>query len=258
MTTQLNSAQEIAEVLVRARRAGRQTSAAAIVHPPDSEKAAYAVQAYVGQALQWFDTGVPRYWKSGGPARDKPILHAPLPPQGVFESPADASGILLFAPGIEAEVALRLGQDVSPDTALQAQRLEVEAFIDAVAVSIEVVDNRWAEGTAAPALLRLADQQAHGALVLGAWQPYERRDWAAQTCHVRIGTEEAVTRQGTHAYGDPLWGVQEWLRHVTRHGETVPAGTVVTTGTWCGVLPVDRGRHVTVEFEGLGRAELRL
>lgn len=258
MTTQLKSIQEIADVLVHARREGVQPAAASIAHPPESEEAAYAVQARVAQALKWFDTVPPLYWKSGGPAKDKPVLHAPLPPQCVFESPADLSHTLLFAPGIEAEVALLLGQDVTAEAVSRLQRSEVEPLIDAMAVSVEVVDSRWVEGSAAPALLRLADQQAHGALVLGAWQPYERWDWAAQTCHIRIGTAEAVIRQGSHAYGDPLWGVLEWLRHVTRHGDTVPAGTVVTTGTWCGVLPAERGDTVEVSFDGLGLAALRL
>ena len=35
-----------------------------------------------------------------------------------------------------------------------------------------------------------------------------------------------------------------WLRHATRHGGTVPA---VTTGTWCGMLAVQRGELVQVE-----------
>ncbi len=35
-------------------------------------------------------------------------------------------------------------------------------------------------------LAKLADQQSHGALVLGDWIAFEARDWATQTCRVRI------------------------------------------------------------------------
>jgi len=38
----------------------------------------------------------------------------------------------------------------------------------------------------------------------------------------------------------------------------VPAGTVVTTGTWVGVLPIVPGETVVVEFPGIGRAEATL
>ena len=36
-----------------------------------------------------------------------------------------------------------------------------------------------------------------------------------------------------------------------------PAGTVVTTGTWCGVLHATAGDRVVVAFDGIGRAEVR-
>src|SRR5690606_39143113 len=148
-------------------RTGVQASSASIEQDAMSEAAAYAVQDRVAQTLGWFDTAVPTYWKSGGPAKDKPAVHAPLPSQAVFASPADASQVLLFSPAVEAEVALRLAHDVTADAVSTLDRSDVEPLIDAMAVSIEIVDNRWVEGFDAPALLRLADMQAHGALVLG-------------------------------------------------------------------------------------------
>ena len=48
-----------------------------------------------------------------------------------------------------------------------------------------------------------------------------------------------------------------WLRHATRDGTTVPAGTVVTTGSWCGVLTAQAGNRVVAAFDGIGRAEVR-
>ncbi len=130
-------------------------------------------------------------------------------------------------------------------------------LVDAMAVSIEVVDSRWAEGFAAPQLLKLADLQSHGALVLGDWAPYAARDWAAQTCRVQIGSNPPFESRGAHSMGDPAFVLAGWLRHATRGGATVAKGTVVTTGTWCGILMAARGDLVTVEFEGIGSASLR-
>ncbi|HMA08574.1 MAG TPA: fumarylacetoacetate hydrolase family protein, partial [Ramlibacter sp.] len=109
-----------------------------------------------------------------------------------------------------------------------------------------------------PPLLKLADLQAHGALVLGEWVPFAARDWAAQVCTVQIGGKPLVERRGTHPLGDPAAPLAGWLRHVTRNGATVPAGTVVTTGSWCGMLPTTPGDRVRVRFDGIGEASVQL
>jgi len=136
---------------------------------------------------------------------------------------------------------------------------EASNWIESMCVSIEVVDSRWAEGAkAAPALLKLADLQSHGALVLGGWVPFKLRDWSQQQCVVTIGKGVPQTFKGTHSLADPTWLLPTWLRHVTRFGATVPAGTIVTTGTWCGMLVANVGDKVKAEFEGIGEAEVQL
>ena len=106
---------------------------------------------------------------------------------------------------IDGEIALRLGTSVTPAQAAALKHDGVDGLIEAMAVSIEGVDSRWLEAGRAPALLRLADQQSHGALVLGDWLPYARRDWATQDCTVRIGSQPVVQRTGSHGLSDPAW-----------------------------------------------------
>ena len=239
--------------LLRARRSFDTVPAVAL---PDAD-AAYAVQDGVARELGWFGAAAPTHWKSGGPSRDAVLTHAPLPPAGVWASGHDARDQPFHFRGIEAEIALRLGCQV--DAAL-AQRLDLASattLVDALCVSIEVVDSRWTEARDAPALARLADLQSHGALVLGDWRPFAPRDWAAQACVVTIGAAERRF-QGTHSLGDPAFVLPAWLRHATRHGQAVPAGSVVTTGTWCGLLFAAAGERVTVVFEGLGSASVQL
>ena len=116
-----------------------------------------------------------------------------------------------------------------------AQALSHEAapdLVDAMTVSIEIVDSRWQQARDAGALLKLADLQSHGALVLGEWKPFAARDWARQTCVVSIGNLAPKSFHGSHSLGDPAWLLPIWLRHVTRNGATAPRGSVVTTGTW--------------------------
>ncbi len=62
-------------------------------------------------------------------------------------------------------MALRLGRDVDQATAAGLDEAGASALIDAMAVSIEVVDSRWQECMQAPPLMRLADLQCHGDVV---------------------------------------------------------------------------------------------
>lgn len=223
-----------------------------VVTLADAESA-YAVQTALGRVCGWFATEVPRHWKSGARSATAPFTHAPLPDRGVVASGASMATLPFNGPGIEAEFALRLGQAVSPETAAALSNDDVDALerlVDGLCVSIEIVDSRWQDPAQAPAFSKLADLQSHGALVLGPWGPYARRDWAEQRCDVRIDDEAPRQFAGSLSILAPTAALLPWLQHVTRDGSTVPAGTVVTTGTWCGLLPVARGQRVSVHFEG--------
>ena len=219
---------------------------------------ARAVHNALAMARKWWPAGsVPRYWKSGGPSRTATLIHAPLPEPGVHAGVdiAPAPAPVFSLRGVEGEIAVRIGQDV---TAQQAAALTPEtaaALVDAYAVAIEFVDSRWREGTKAPALTLLADGQCHGGLALSHWQdfaPLRNHDWSQQTATLQINDGTAQRFTGTHSLQDPTWLLAAWLQHVTAHYGTVAAGTVVTTGTWTGCPEVQAGDLVAVRFDGLG------
>jgi 2-keto-4-pentenoate hydratase len=247
----------VAQALLAARRDRQPCDAgrfAATLADPDQ---AYEVQEAVARAAGEHEP-LARHWKSGGPGRDEPLTHAALPAAGVWSSPAAAADWPFTQRLVEAEIALRLGTDVTPAFAETITQAGAPWLIDAMAVAIEIVDSRWRQAIAAPALLKLADLQSHGALVLGAWQPFAPRVWARQALTVRIGSGPAKRFRGTHSLGDPAWLLPQWLRHATRRGATVPRGTVVTTGTWCGMLQAQAGDAVEASFDGLGAARVQL
>lgn len=247
---------ETTHQLIEARR-HRRPAMAANFCPSDLE-AAYAVQEEVARAHGWFASGPARHWKSGGPSRNAALTHAALPPQGIWTSPAAAGDWPFNFRDIEAEIALRLSCDV--DAAL-AQTLDLPkalALIDAMCAAIEIVDSRWIEKLDAPICAKLADLQSHGALVLGSWIPFAKRDWSQQICRTQIGRQQPVELRGCHTLADPAFVLPTWLRHATRQGHIVPAGTVVTTGSWVGILHAAQGDLVTVEFPGIGEASVQL
>ena len=245
--------------LIAARHGGQPLDATR--YSLESTEQAHALQEAFAAAVDGRDgenTGaIARHWKSGGPGRDQPTTHAPLPLAGVWASPADARAWPFIQPHIEAEIAVRLGHAVTPADAAALRPDDAARWVDAMTVSIEVVDSRWRQFRDAPALLKLADLQVHGALVLAGWLPFRALDWATQRVSVSIGAETRAFT-GSHAMGDPLFVLPAWLRHLTRHGATVPAGTVVTTGTWCGLLPARAGDTVRVVFDGVGEASVQL
>src|SRR5690606_2431623 len=132
------------------------------------------------------------------------------------------------------------------------------ALVDGMAVSIEDVDSRWRQARESGALLKLADRQSHGALALGDWRPFAPRDWSQLTCAVQNGASSSQSFRGTHSLCEHALPLPTRLRHATRGGQSVPRGTVVTTGTWCALLEARRGERVRAVFEGIGEAEARL
>lgn len=258
MTDASASLRPVVDALLRAHAGGPAADDGAALPLVSSLEEAYAVQEQLYAALvPGSASTVAPYWKSGGPTRADPMRHAPLPPAGVRSSPCDARELPLRNRWIEAEVALRLGRDVTPAHAERITPHDAHAVVDAIAVSIELVDTRWASGRAAAPLLKVADLVVHGALVLGGFVPFAARRWEEQECRVRIGGGEWRVFHGSLGVGDPAWVLPAWLRHVTRHGATAPAGTVVSTGTWCGLLDAAPGERVDVEFPGIGAAAVQ-
>lgn len=241
----------LAEALVLAHQTGRALQASDWLDAVTSPAQADAVQQRVTERLGWSAQPAPQAWKSGGPSRQGPFSHAPIAPDGLQQQPSTA---LL---GIEAEVALRLGLDV--DAALAA-RLQPGALppglIDAMAPAMELLASRWSEGLAAPELLRRADHQSNAGLLFGPWTPFAPRNWAQQRFSVQIGQAQTMHYQGGHALDDPSWLLPAWLQQLTRHGHRVPAGSIVTTGAWCGCVPLGGAESAVVEFEALGRVSL--
>ncbi|MET0311516.1 MAG: fumarylacetoacetate hydrolase family protein, partial [Burkholderiaceae bacterium] len=239
----------VTATLLHARRMGEPADDRPLQDRLASEEEAYAVQdslvralGVVGQCAQ--------HWKSGSPSRKEASKHSPLPSAGVL-----GSGSAVAVPGrclVEAEIALRTARAVTPEEALVLTEETAESVVGSMCVSIEILASRWKGGRGAAPLLRMADLLSHGSLVLGRFVPFERRAWRLQPCNVRIGNAQPRHFRGSLGVESPLWVLPAWLRHATRNGATVPAGTLVSTGSWCGLLEAQAGESVTAEFPGIG------
>lgn len=77
--------------------------------------------------------------ESGGPSRSQPLVHVPLPEPGVLtgmdEAPAPSPVFQLR--GAEAEIALRIGQDVTAEQAATLDHASALALVDAWCLALE-------------------------------------------------------------------------------------------------------------------------
>ena len=251
----------IAQTLLAARRDRQPADPAQHVDQLQSAEEAYAVQELVRKALAPEHAAVGRYWKSGASSRSADLSSTALLDAGVWSSPAQARDWHFNMRLIEIEIALKTNRLVTPAEAATLTHEQAHALIGAMAVTIEVVDSRWQQTEQLQPLLKLADIQTHGALVVGNWMPYSaqeaERDWARQRCTLKIGQTPAQEFVGTHSMQDPRWLLPFWLRHVTAQGASVPSGTVVTTGTWCGIPAAQPGDLVVASFDGVGMTSIQ-
>lgn len=243
----------LADLLVAARNSRRQLSLADLPALPANAEEAYRIHDRVADALGWFRDGRVTAWKVGAASADAMPIAVPLPP--IVRSPARFPAGMFHSIGIEAEIAFRFRDAV--DAAGPGDRFDCETFVDQLVVTIEVVDSRIKESGKAPPLLKLADAQSHGALVVGDaidWQPI---DWRTLRAVVRRNGSLVADTRGGHPLGDPTLLLPWFVRHVAQRIGGVRAGDLVTAGTWVGIVPAQPGDAIEAEFDGVGRVEVR-
>lgn len=171
----------------------------------------------------------------------------------MFPSGATVDAALMPGLGIEAEIAFRCDRDL-PSRATEYTEGELRQSVTAL-VGIEIVDSRFREGTAIPAIERAADFMSNGGFVVGA----PRHDWrevdlsSLAVSVVIDGKIEIDHRIGGHANRNPFVPLMPLVSALRPRGGLV-AGQIVTTGTFTGVVRAKPRSTVEVVFEGFGGA----
>lgn len=221
-----------------------------------SNEQAYAIQDVCARRGGWFKDSRPKAWKVGTQGRASTPTAAALPDAGLLGSPARIAPTAMPRLGIEAELAFRLAGDLKEVLAANASQASIASCFDAICVTIEVVDSRFAQGTEISGPNKLADLQLHGALVVGDLVPFGLRDWSTQRCIVKVNGRIAADTVGTHPVGDPLWTMRWLIEHAAQRYGGLRKGDLITTGAWSGIMPVAPGDLVEVNFDGIGQASL--
>jgi 2-keto-4-pentenoate hydratase len=158
----------------------------------------------------------------------------------------------------EAEFAFRMGRDLPP----RATAYDVDEVLGAVAAlhtAIEVPDSRFTDFVTAGAAQLIADNACAHRFVLGPEAPARWRDidLAAHRVVGRVVGRFEREGLGANVLGDPRVALAWLANELSRHGVTLAAGQVVTTGTCVVPLEVAPGDAVVAEFGELGRVAMR-
>jgi 2-keto-4-pentenoate hydratase len=159
---------------------------------------------------------------------------------------------------IEPEFALVLARDL-PARAQAYDEAEVAAAVARVCPAFEIVTSAYGApawtSAGAPALI--ADNGAHGAIILGQgrgnWDLAGLRGLAEVEARLWVDGREIGAGRGENAMGGPLTALT-WLANALRGvGSGLRAGEVVSTGVVTPFLELQAGQSAQADFGSLGK-----
>jgi 2-keto-4-pentenoate hydratase len=155
---------------------------------------------------------------------------------------------------VEAEFAYLMGADVAPDAGPD----EIVAAVDGLHLAVEVPDSRFTRFEVVGAPQLIADCACASRFVCGPAVPgWAEHDLATWETAVWINGARAATGSGGNVLGDPRNALVWLAEDLRRHGRTLRAGELVTTGTTTAPVPVGPGDEVRADFGELGEVEFR-
>lgn len=178
----------------------------------------------------------------------------PLLASRVLEDGGSLRSESFIRPGVEAEIAFRLVEDVPPPP-VKAE--VVRRTVARVLPAIEVVDSRCRDWkVTGPEAI--ADHACAGAVVVGAGGAIlDAVDLPAEGVAVTINGRSVATAKGSAALGDPF-RVLVWLANrIADVGQALRAGDLILTGSLAPIQWVRKGDAAVVSFEHLGSASVR-
>lgn len=255
---------EIIEALGEARLDGQRISWP-VAEQPEDEADGYRLQWALHDWLENRGSGAPAGWKIGATtsvmqellAIDHPCAGGILAGR-IYLQTADMAFRSLSRPGIECEIAVRLGQDV-PASGIPYSAETVTPFVGTAMAAMELVDDRYDDFRAwSPAAL-IADDFFQSAAILGPevsnWQGL---DFAALEGVTSIDGVETGRGRGAEVMGHPLAALA-WLANAFAPlGRELKAGEVILLGSLVAVQWLDGPAEATTEIIGLGKVSLRL
>ncbi|MCB9254764.1 MAG: fumarylacetoacetate hydrolase family protein [Bdellovibrionaceae bacterium] len=160
----------------------------------------------------------------------------------------------LIQPKVEGELAFVTGHDLQgPGVTL----VDVVRAVEWVLPAIEVIDSRirnW-EISAADTI---ADNASSARVVLGRGHRFSgEQDLSLMGMALSKNGEVLHTGAGAAVLENPLHAVSFLANELGKHGQVLPAGSLILSGSLSGMLGVEAGDFFKAEFDGLGSVSVR-
>jgi len=229
---------------------------------PKDRAEAYQVQAcienYTSQPLYGWKIAATsingqRHIGVDGPLAGRILTERVIADGGVFVL---GSNLMRVA---ELEFAFRMGRDLAPRETAYSQD-EVLAAVASLHPAIELPDSRFAHFETAGLAQLVADNACAHHFVLGPAtdQNWRALDLAAHPGQAFRNGELAEQGVGANVLGDPRIAMAWLANELSRHGMTLKAGQVVTTGTCVKPLAISAGERIEGDLGILGKVSVTI
>jgi 2-keto-4-pentenoate hydratase len=228
---------------------------------PETMADAYAIQEAMNKRLGFKTVG----WKfahSNPAAIRKSKLGGPVPgrvfPEMLQESPARYPAGSFHFPRFEPEIAFKLKADLPP-RATPYSRDEVLAAVGSAHIAIEIADARLTDPLKISVPVGAADNMGHGGLIVGkAIDNWRTVPFTTIGIRLRSGGKVIAEPVTGESRCDPIEVLVWSANEMSRRGEGLKAGMVLSTGSH--TVPTHHPAPCTVigEFDGLGQIDVTL
>jgi 2-keto-4-pentenoate hydratase len=229
---------------------------------PDGRAEAYAVQ----RCIETY-TDAPLYgWKIAATSLagqkhigvDGPLAGRLLAERVIADGAACVLGTNLMKVA-ELEFAFRMGRDLPPRPQPYTQD-EVMAAVASLHPAIEIPDSRYEHFETVGLAQLVADNACAHRFILGPAAPDRWRtlDLAAHPGRALRNGAPAGEGIGSNVLGGPMMALTWLANELSRHGMTLAAGQVVTTGTCLVPLAIAAGDHIEGDLGSLGRVSVTI
>lgn len=151
---------------------------------------------------------------------------------------------------LEIEIAVRLGKDLTVSNT-PYQRNDILDAIETVHLGAEMVWTVLLEAGKVSFPLYLVDRLGNDGYVLGPELGREFLDPSSTPAlSIRTGSGSIFDAPAKHATGDVLTWLLDYANLAERPENVLKAGTLITTGTLCGAIPLTAGGHFDIELAG--------
>jgi 2-keto-4-pentenoate hydratase len=254
--------QAVCDLLYRHWREGTRVENLPVDLRPTTRAEAYAVQGCIE-----VHTAQPLYgWKiaATSAAGQKHIgvdgpLAGRLLAERVIADGGDCALVNNLMKVAELEFAFRMGRDLPPRSEPYTED-EVLAAVATLHPAIEIPDSRYEHFATVGLAQLVADNACAHRFILGpaASDDWRGLDLAAHRGRAYRNGAPAGEGIGSNVLGGPVTALTWLANELSRHGMTLGAGQVVTTGTCLAPLPIAAGEHIEGDLGSLGRVSVTI